>query len=128
MPPKALHFHGGRDECGPYAGSAYSNGIGISRNPLRNLESTESRLYAQAQEVFETMTGRNPQPQSSEAGSIFSVTCQNGHVSYFDKRRVCSSNNRKVVRGDGAELDELYLKCSHCDEEMIVHVNCEDYR
>ncbi len=93
-----------------------------------NLESTESRLYAQEQEVFDTMAGMNPQQQSSEAGSIFGVTCRNGHVSYFDKRRVCSSNNRKVVRGDGAELDEIYLKCSQCDDEMIVHINCEDYR
>jgi hypothetical protein len=72
------------------------------------MESTDSRLYAQAQEVFDTMAGMNPQQQSSEAGSIFGVTCRNGHVSYFDKRRVCSSNNRKVVRGDGAAWKKGY--------------------
>ena len=74
------------------------------------------------------MTDLSPQQQRSEAEPTFGVTCRNGHVTYFDKGRVCSSNNRKVVRGDGTELDELYLKCSQCDDEMIVHVNCEGYR
>ncbi|MFL5658566.1 MAG: hypothetical protein ACJ8CB_30815 [Ktedonobacteraceae bacterium] len=68
-----------------------------------------------------------PQQQSGEAQHIFGTTCRNGHVTYFDKRRVCSSNNRKVVRGEGKE-DELYLKCGQCDDEMIVHVNCEGYK
>jgi hypothetical protein len=74
------------------------------------------------------MADRNQPQQHNEAERIFGVTCRNGHVSYFDKQRVCSSNNRKVIRGDGTELDELYLKCSQCDDDMIVHVNCEGYQ
>ena len=66
------------------------------------------------------------QQQSGEAQHIFSATCRNGHVTYFDKRRVCSKNGQ-VVRGEGKE-DELYLKCGQCDDEMIVHVNCEGYK
>src|SRR5436189_4443708 len=77
-----------------------------------------------AQEVLNTMT---QQQHGGEAQHIFGVTCRNGHANYFDKRRVCTSNNRKVVRGDGKELDELYLKCDKCDDEMIVHVDCEGY-
>ena len=74
------------------------------------------------------MTDTNPPQPNDEAQPIFSVTCRNVHVSYFDKHRVCSSNNRKFVRGDGTELDEIYLKCSQCDDEMLVHINCEGYR
>ena len=84
---------------------------------------------ARAQEILNIMTGMNPQQQNGgEAQHIFGVTCRNGHATYFDKRRVCTSNNRKVVRGDGKELDELYLKCGQCDDEMLVHVNCEGYK
>jgi hypothetical protein len=68
------------------------------------------------------------QQQGGEAQHIFGVTCRNGHANYFDKRRVCTSNNRKVVRGDGKELDELYLRCDKCDDEMIVRVDCEGYK
>ena len=78
-----------------------------------------------AQEVLNTMA---QQQQGGEAQHIFGVTCRNGHATYFDKRRVCTSNNRKVVRGDGKELDELYLKCDQCDAEMIVRVDCEGYK
>lgn len=73
------------------------------------------------------MTSMNPQQPEEKGQPIFGVTCRNGHVSYFNKRRVCSSNNRKVLR-DGTELDELYLTCSQCDDEMLVHLNCESYR
>jgi hypothetical protein len=76
-----------------------------------------------AQEVLNTMT---QQQHGGEAQHIFSTTCRNGHATYFDKRRVCT-NRVKGVRGEGKE-DELYLKCGQCDDEMIVHVNCEGYK
>ena len=76
-----------------------------------------------AQEVLNTMT---QQQHGGEAQHIFGTTCRNGHITYFDKRRVCTSKG-KVVRGEGIE-DELFLKCGQCDDEMIVHVNCEGYK
>jgi len=77
-------------------------------------------------------TKRNQSPQrDDESRHIFPVRCPNGHVSDFDKRRVCRNDGtvkRLTVRRAGKELDEIYLKCAACGEQMIVPVDCEDYR
>ncbi len=77
-----------------------------------------------AQEVFNTVT---QQQHRGEAQHIFGTTCRNGHVTYFDKRRVCTKKGQ-VVRDPETKLDELYLKCGQCDDEMKVPVNCEGYK
>ena len=54
-----------------------------------------------------------------------------GHVSYFDRRKICPPGGsvvRSVVRRDGKELDELLLKCKSCGEEVVVEVDCEGYK
>jgi formate dehydrogenase maturation protein FdhE len=71
--------------------------------------------------------------QTSEAVSphLFGVKCANGHITYFDKRRVCPASGtlvRRVVRDGDTELDELYLKCETCDAEVVVRVDCEGYK
>lgn len=68
-----------------------------------------------------------------DARYMLGVRCKNGHVSYFDKRRVCkasSSFKREVVRGADRELDELHLPCdtNTCNEIVVARVDCRDYR
>lgn len=65
---------------------------------------------------------------TSEAEHFFGVRCENGHVSYFDKREVCRGNIRKRVVRDGKTLDELRLRCESCGEWVVVEVDCEGYR
>jgi hypothetical protein len=62
---------------------------------------------------------------------IFGVRCKNGHVTYFDKRRVCSAYKevpRDIRHSAGLELDELHLKCETCGEVIVASVDCRDYR
>ena len=61
---------------------------------------------------------------------IFGVTCENHHISYFDKRIVCKEQAIvvRVLRGEGdVQLSELLLKCRTCGEPLVVAVDCEDY-
>ena len=62
---------------------------------------------------------------------IFGLQCENcQHVTYFNKRVVCSAKARKVARTkniDGKKLDELVLECENCGEEMAEFVDCEGY-
>jgi predicted enzyme related to lactoylglutathione lyase len=62
---------------------------------------------------------------------VFGIRCPNGHVTYFDKRRVCPDCGtlvRRVVRRGGLALDELALECEECGCEMVVTVDCEGYK
>lgn len=68
---------------------------------------------------------------SDESRHIFGVRCKNGHVTYFNKWRVCPASGsvaREIVERAGKQLDTLYLECEQCGEEMVVHVDCEGYK
>jgi hypothetical protein len=78
------------------------------------------------------MTTANTQTDKQEnAEHIFPVRCSKGHISYFDKRRVCTANAtiiRTYKDAHGVTLDDLLLKCTTCGEEMVASVSCEGYR
>src|SRR6266568_1369659 len=62
---------------------------------------------------------------SDESRHIFGVRCKNGHVTYFNKQRVCPASGsvaRETMDRAGKKLDILYLQCEQCGEEMVVHV------
>ncbi len=73
-------------------------------------------------------------PAPSAAGAsrhTFGVRCKNGHVSYFDRREVCSAHTkfpRETRQSAGQELDELLLKCETCGVEVAARVDCGKYR
>lgn len=61
---------------------------------------------------------------------IFGVQCKNGHITYFDKRRVCSAQEeglREIEERANTKLHKLVLKCEKCSEEIVVHIDCEGY-
>lgn len=62
---------------------------------------------------------------------MLGVRCPNGHVTYFDKRRICTEKSY-IVRGVrdevGRDLDELALPCGQCDAVVKVRVDCGGYR
>jgi hypothetical protein len=73
------------------------------------------------------------QVPEGQSRHMFGARCPNGHVTYFDKRKVCPNNGilkRSVVRRGGTDLDEIYLKCGTpgCGAEMVVSVDCEGYK
>jgi hypothetical protein len=86
-----------------------------------------------AQEVFDADAKKvTPPPlRPNESRHIFGVRCKNGHVSYFDKRRVCSAYKevpRDSRQSAGIELDELHLKCDQCGVEVVAREDCRGYK
>lgn len=74
---------------------------------------------------------RQPPARPDESPHIIHVTCSKGHVSHFDRRRICppsSKFKRETVTRGGKQIDEMYLKCTTCGAEVIVDVDCEGYR
>ena len=72
-----------------------------------------------------------PLLRPEDSRHMIRVRCkQCGHISYFDKRHICSAQSH-VLRGReervGAELDTLDLPCEKCGHIMPTHVDCEGY-
>jgi hypothetical protein len=84
-----------------------------------------------AQGVLDDVAKKNaPPPSAGQSRHIFGVRCPKGHVTYFDKRRVCM--NEQLLRGStqraGVALAELDLTCGECDAELKVRIDCGGYR
>ena len=84
-----------------------------------------------AQEVIDADANKAATPplRPGESRHIFGVRCKNGHITYFDKRRVCV--NEKLVRGSlqpaGVTLIDLDLPCGECGAIVPVQVDCGGY-
>ena len=85
-----------------------------------------------AQEVLDADRKKvKPSPPQGQSRHIFGVRCRNGHVSYFDKRLVCSAYKevpRESRQSAGIELDELHLKCDRCRVEVVAREDCRGYK
>jgi TIR domain len=84
-----------------------------------------------AQEVLDAdaKKGAAPSFRSDESRYIIGVRCKNGHVTYFDKRRICNDQVNVIrVMGAGVELDQRDLTCGTCGAEMSVRLDCRGYR
>lgn len=88
-----------------------------------------------AQEVLDADARKAAAPppflHPGDSRHIFGVRCKNGHVTYFDKRHVCSAYKevpRDIRQSAGLELDELHLKCETCGADIVASVDCRDYR
>ncbi len=87
-----------------------------------------------AQEVLNIDAKKDVSPpfiRPDESRHIFGVRCKNGHVSYFDKRRVCSAYKevpRDIRQSADLELDELHLTCDTCREIVVARVDCRGYK
>ena len=84
-----------------------------------------------AQDVLDVDAKRGAAPSfpSDKSRYIIGVRCKNGHVTYFDKRRICK--NEKLVRDStqraGAVLTELDLTCGECGSIVTVRIDCGGY-
>lgn len=82
----------------------------------------------------EALAPYTKQPAASPAADsrhTFGVRCKNGHVTYFDRRDVCSAHTkfpRETRQSAGQELDELLLQCETCGVEVATRVDCSKYR
>ncbi len=85
-----------------------------------------------AQEVLDADAKKVTTPafRPEESRHIIGVRCRNGHITYFDKRRICSDEATVVrsVQRAGLELDERDLSCGECGVPVKVHVDCRGYR
>ena len=82
-----------------------------------------------AQEVINADANKAAPPalHPGESRYIFGERCKNGHVTYFDKRRVCSAHRVVPRLGAEQELDELHLTCGTCGIEVVARVDCRGY-
>ncbi|MBE3560602.1 MAG: hypothetical protein IMW89_15490 [Ktedonobacteraceae bacterium] len=161
-PQPGCPAHPGRAGCSPLRACAQS---GEQAASLLQHEQPEERRQAvlaileylgrndlllgvreKAQAVLTAATTSLQQSASStastlpqEARHLFRVRCKNGHITPFDRRKVCSqrkeiareldklrkvrSQRKEIMRG----LDELLLSCATCGVEMTVAVDCEGY-
>jgi hypothetical protein len=92
-------------------------------------------IREKAQEVINTdANAMSPSPSLQnlqDTRHTFGVRCKNGHVTYFDKRIVCTAYKdvyRDLVRVAGKQLDELHLRCATCQGEITARVDCEGYK
>lgn len=86
-----------------------------------------------AREVLDADAKKDVPPtfRSDASRHIFGVRCKSGHISYFDKRRVCSAYKevpRDIRQSAGQELDELHLTCDQCGVETVARVDCRGYK
>lgn len=85
-----------------------------------------------AQEVLDADAKKETAPafRPDESRHIIGVRCRNGHITYFDKRRICLDEETVVrsVQRAGLELDERNLTCGQCPVSVKVHVDCRGYR
>jgi TIR domain len=85
----------------------------------------------EAQKVLDAHTPQRASSQPAfrpqDAQYIFGVRCKNGHVSYFDKRVVCSAHTSfpRLVEQGKKPLDELDLTCDTCGVQVVAYVDCE---
>lgn len=85
-----------------------------------------------AQEALDADAKKATTPAFRPEGSrhIIGVRCKNGHITYFDKRRICLDKETIVrsVQRAGLDLDERDLTCGECGVAVKVHVDCRGYR
>ncbi len=85
-----------------------------------------------ARSVLEAHAGKGPSHPEAERFRI-GVRCPKGHVTWYDKRRLCGDHTtfkRIVVRRADAELHEIEAPCDEpgCGETTKVRLDCEEYR
>jgi TIR domain len=87
-------------------------------------EKAQEALDADAKKVT------TPAFRPEDSRHIIGVRCKNGHITSFDKRRICSDEVTIVrsVQRAGLELDERDLTCGECGVAVKVHVDCRGYR
>ncbi len=93
----------------------------LARNDL--MDGVREKARSVLKEATQQKTASPPvhmRPQDMR--HLFDVRCQNGHITPFDRREVCS-HRKKIMRG----LDELVLTCPTCGVKMAVDVDCEGY-
>jgi hypothetical protein len=85
-----------------------------------------------AQVVLDNLeAGMAPTLLPDDRRHMVGVPCRNGHVTYFDKRELCTEQSgfvRTVVREQGEAFDEIYLPCRQCDDMVKTRIDCEAYR
>lgn len=62
----------------------------------------------------------------SEQKHIIGKRCPKGHVNYYDKRQICTSDG-EVFRSAEKE-DRIVVKCKECGESFVITVDCEGYK
>lgn len=68
----------------------------------------------------------------AQNGHVVGVRCRQHHISWYDKREICSANSlfkRQIVYRGGERLTELLLPCTAagCTEATVYTVDCEGY-
>ena len=103
----------------------------LAHNDLMNGVREKAQEVLDADSARQTQHPVRPLFNPADSRHMFGVRCKNGHVTYFDKRRVCTlpkSTVHRVVRRAEVELEELDLECGTCHEPVTVRIDCEGYQ
>ena len=76
--------------------------------------------------------GVDPTLRQDDRQHMIGVTCPDKHVSYFDKRKLCSGESiirRIFERKDGQEVEMFYVACKTpgCTHQMKIQLECGEY-
>lgn len=88
------------------------------------------RVRDAARAALEGHQGAPPVTRAREVQYMQGVRCPNGHISYFDRRVLCRSQgiNHRAIERAGKSLEEMFLTCTTCGEEVKVRIDCEGCR
>ena len=88
-------------------------------------------VKTEAKKTLDLFNTQNDLSELEQSPHKFGVRCSQGHISYFDRRIICPNSGvvkRSTQNRAGKRLDDIYLKCINCGEEMVVPVDCENYK
>lgn len=102
---------------------------------LRDLLTTET--YTTVRDDTQTLLanvaeGVDATVRADDRPYMIGVRCKNGHVSYYDRRRVCSDKSefmRERVRVGGRDVERFYVPCRTpgCGEKSTIEIDCGEY-
>lgn len=74
------------------------------------------------------MAANNAESAESQT-HIFGVKCKNGHITYYDKRNVCTDGTdvTRTVLPDGRKINVVLLRCEHCPAQTECEIDCGAY-
>lgn len=102
---------------------------------LRDLLATESYTTVRddAQAILDNVwSGVDATIRADDRQFMIGVRCADGHVSYYDRRRICADESvvmRGSVRAADRGVDEFYVKCREpgCEQVHKLQINCGEY-
>ena len=114
---------------------------GVHRGAAARAALEEARMITVREAIEALLAAIPPQRVPSllpdDRQHMIGLTCPNGHITYFDRRRLCTEKSHPVTLDEatvtrvprpGIDLDEVTVTCGKCDATFKVPMDCGAYR